>query len=1203
MGNLNIKTQPSILAIDDNDTNLFYFVELLKNKGYIVQTATSGMLGLKMINEKLPDLILLDINMPKMSGIEVCEKLKSNTITKEIPVLFVSALFESELKVQALNAGGVDYITKPFSSEEILARISTHLKISQIQKQLSKKTEELKAEISERKLANEKIRESESNIKSIIENREDSIWSVDKNINFVIFNSFFAKDYKLAYNIELKKGINAISIIPKELRNFWKSKYNSALSGEITIFEFSQYINDKMYYYRVSMNPIIIDESIAGVSGISVNITDIKQVEEKLRESDERYRLATTASDSGIWDWLIETNKVYYSDQWKAQLGYKPNELTNEFKTWENLLHPNCKHRLIKKLNDFLEIPTEYFIAEFRLKHKDGSYRWIYNKASASLDKRGNVTRMFGAHSDITEKKNAVIAMEASEQNFKDMSENAPYGVMITHKGGKIIYSNRQMSVISGYSVEELRNMTGWDLARLQDIDKLKPLVENRVKGKVNTTRYERNLVRKDGSEIVAEFSTTVTKWQGKEHPMAIINDISERKEAEEKVNYFSNIFSQSLNEIYIFDFENYKFILANDAALKNLGYSMKEFLEFTPWHIKPDYNKKSFIEVIKPLIKKDTGKIVFESLHKRKDGTTYNAEVHVQLMNYKEKRVFTAFVLDITKRKQAYLELEESELKFRLLSDYNLDLEYWLNSDGKYVYISPSSERIIGYKAEVIMANPNKLIEIVRPDYRDLVKKHYQDESNEEFPIYTFEFPIKHANGEERWIEHTCRPIFDKNCKYLGRRGNNHDITNLKKSELKRLNLLQQNLKRVKELNCLFNISNSIQKNNDIETLLYDVIEMIPLAIDSKYRVKVKITVDDKEFKVNGFEETVHGVTEDIIIDKKNRGKIDIFFIVINSEIGEDLLFQAEKDLFKSIAELLSEAIKSKDIENELSKNKDQLEQKVIERTAKLEEQNEKLRYSQQAMSFLIEDANVISEQHRKNVISLQNANEELESFSYSVSHDLRAPLTRMDGFSKALLDMYKHQLNDQGKHFIDRIRASSKTMAGLIDDMLALSRLSRHTIQLSLVNISELSHTIINNLIADDSNVKTDIKIQESIVLNGDEKLINILLENLISNAWKFAANKPTRKIEIGMVEIDDNQVVFVKDNGDGFDMKYHDTIFKPFQRLHSDTNFKGTGIGLAIVKRIVNRHNGKIWAKSEIEDLIENKASGTIIYFYVK
>ena len=212
--------------------------------------------------------------------------------------------------------------------------------------------------------------------------------------------------------------------------------------------------------------------------------------------------------------------------------------------------------------------------------------------------------------------------------------------------------------------------------------------------------------------------------------------------------------------------------------------------------------------------------------------------------------------------------------------------------------------------------------------------------------------------------------------------------------------------------------------------------------------------------------------------------------------------------------------------------------------------------------------------------------ANKELESFSYSVSHDLQAPLRGMAGFSHILLEDYANKLDEQGKHYLQRLRAGSQQMGQVIDDMLTLARVTRREFRRDTVNLSEITQTIVRDLRSREPDRQVDFVIAEGIVANGDKTLLRVLFENLLGNAWKFTNNHPRALIEFGVTQVDGKPAYFVKDDGVGFDMAYADKLFTPFQRLHGVTEFEGTGVGLATVQRIIHRHGGRLWAEGEVE-----------------
>ncbi|HUJ58171.1 MAG TPA: ATP-binding protein [Kofleriaceae bacterium] len=220
-----------------------------------------------------------------------------------------------------------------------------------------------------------------------------------------------------------------------------------------------------------------------------------------------------------------------------------------------------------------------------------------------------------------------------------------------------------------------------------------------------------------------------------------------------------------------------------------------------------------------------------------------------------------------------------------------------------------------------------------------------------------------------------------------------------------------------------------------------------------------------------------------------------------------------------------------------------------------------------------------------QRQAIAAETANKELEAFSYSVSHDLRAPLRGIDGFSQALIEDHAEHLPAKAQDYLRRIRAAAQRMAELIDDLLRLSRVSRGDFKRERVDLSAIAASILADLQRGEPARAVDTIVQPEIVAHADPRLLKITLENLLGNAWKFSAKTERARIEFGAADERGERVYFVRDNGAGFDMSYVDRLFVAFQRLHSAKEFAGTGIGLATVQRVVLRHGGRIWAESEL------------------
>ncbi len=219
------------------------------------------------------------------------------------------------------------------------------------------------------------------------------------------------------------------------------------------------------------------------------------------------------------------------------------------------------------------------------------------------------------------------------------------------------------------------------------------------------------------------------------------------------------------------------------------------------------------------------------------------------------------------------------------------------------------------------------------------------------------------------------------------------------------------------------------------------------------------------------------------------------------------------------------------------------------------------------------------------RKVAELSSVNQELEAFCYSVSHDLRAPLRGLDGFSQALLEDYAAALDETGRDYLGRIRAASQRMAQLIDDLLRLSRITRAEMVLDTVDLTAIANEILAERRAEAPHRQVTIQIAPRLNVEGDRRLLRVALENLLDNAWKFTAEQPRAKVELGVDAAGRaTPIYYVRDNGAGFDMAYAGRLFGPFQRLHSSQEFEGHGVGLATVQRIIQRHGGRIWANAE-------------------
>jgi PAS domain S-box-containing protein len=321
------------------------------------------------------------------------------------------------------------------------------------------------------------------------------------------------------------------------------------------------------------------------------------------------------------------------------------------------------------------------------------------------------------------------------------------------------------------------------------------------------------------------------------------------------------------------------------------------------------------------------------------------------------------------------------------------------------------------------------------------------------------------------------------------------------------------------------------------------------------------------------------HGLIKNYEVRAKKADGTKIFLLV-NSRLVKD-----EKGKPVRIEGSFLDITDRKIAVDELQKLKNQLEETVKARTAELEEKVRKLNKSEKAMLYMVEDLNNLTSELQEEKRKLLISNQELEAFTYSVSHDLRAPLRAIDGFGKFLLEDYADKLGKEGKRYIDVIRTNAVKMDKLILDLLSLSRISRADMNVVTVDMDEIALSMFHEIASEEEKKMFEISIAEMPPVSCDISLIKLVWQNLISNALKYSSKSKIKKIGISAEEKEKEVIFCIKDFGAGFDNKYVDKLFGVFQRLHHEEEFAGTGVGLAIVKRIIRRHDGKVWAHGKI------------------
>lgn len=636
-------------------------------------------------------------------------------------------------------------------------------------------------------------------------------------------------------------------------------------------------------------------------------------------------------------------------------------------------------------------------------------------------------------------------------------------------------------------------------------------------------------------------------------------------RELADKSRMLDSFFTHSITPMAFLD-KNFNFIRVNNAYAKADERSPADFMghnhfEYYPSDVKPVFEevvrtKQPYFAVARP----------FEYAEHPERGVTYWDWTLFPILGPEGEVDFLVFSLnDVTERVRAEEELKryrehleelaeertaelretndllrKSEEKFRIVADNTYDWEFWLDPEGRYIYVSPSCTRISGHIPEEFLADPGLRIRTIHPEDRDIFEEHLH--KVERRRPGELEYRIVRPDGGIRWMGHACQPVYDSEGKFLGTRGSNRDITESKGAEeaLRETTAYLQNL---------FDYANA------------------------------PIIVWDQEFKITRFNhafERLSGYAAEEVQGKE-------LHILFPADTREESLQNISRTLTGEFWQSVEIPILRKDGERRIA----------LWNSANIYSADGANLLATIAQGQDITERKEFEEGQRVAVSKLEAANRELESFSYSVSHDLRVPLRAVDGFARLLREEYQKDLPPEAQHYLQTICDSSLQMGRLIDDLLAFSRLGRQALNKTRVQPSEMVRQLLAQLKGETDGRNIRITIGDLPACEADPGLLKQVFVNLVSNALKFTRKREIAEIEVGGFLKDGRPAYFVKDNGVGFDMAYADKLFGVFQRLHRPEEYEGTGVGLAIVKRIVVRHGGEVWAEAELD-------KGAVFYF---
>ena len=935
-----------------------------------------------------------------------------------------------------------------------------------------------------------------------------------------------------------------------------------------------------MNYWEWQNTDLLLMDEITVQIAIAIQqaeaMAERHRYEVELRDSEERFASLAAAAPVGIFRTDVEGRCIYVNERWLQISGLALSEATGF--GWLDGIHPSDRELVSTEWNTSV-IENRPFSLEYRFKNKDGQTTWGYGQAVAERNQFGEIIGYVGTITDISDRKQAEASLQQLNQELETKVEErtqalwqvnslhqaildgADYALISTDLNGVIQTFNKAAERMLGYSASEMVGQcTPEIIHEPQEVIDRAAIVSLELGQNIPVgfdvfvakarlgipSEDEWTYIRKDGSRFPVLLSATALKNDNQEIIgfLGIAQDISDRKQAEHEIlesqRFIEKIAEASPNILYLYDLQEQCNVYSNREIASILGYSSTEIQAM---------GSALFANLMHP---EDLAKIpdYYQQIDTSQDGEIFEIEYRMRHANgewrwlYSRDTVFSrddrgqikltiGTAQDISARKQAEQQLNQHLTAIEAAIDGIAILK-----DDRYVYLNSSHVHLFGYD------HPEDLLGKSWTTLYSL--EELQRIGREVFPVL----------GEHRHWEGEAIAI-------------RRDGTTF--TEGLSLTLTEDNL--------LICVCRDVSARKDAERQLKSLYDRLTLAAKSSAMgiwdwdvVHNILTWDDRMYELYGitanqFTNAYEAWSNSLHPDDRQA-----------SELALQQALAGEKEFSQEFRVIHPDGtIRFIQAYAIVQRNESGEPQQMI------------------GANFDISDRKQAEATIQQTAAQLEASNQELEAFAYSVSHDLRSPLRAIDGFSNALIEDYGDRFDDDARDYFDRIRRNIQRMGMLIDDLLRLSRVSRSEMQYVDVNLSDLVQEQIDDLQAINPERRVKFAIAPNIIVSADRTLMQVVISNLVQNAWKFTSHHDSAMIEFGVLQQEERLTYFMRDDGAGFNMTFANMLFGVFQRLHNTNEFPGTGIGLATVQRAIHRHGGKVWAEGAVEQ-------GATIYFTV-
>jgi len=1181
----------NILIVDDEPKNLTVLETILDDPDYRLVRAGSADQALHALVVEEFALLILDVRLSDTNGFELAQMIKQRKKTAGVPIIFLTAYYNQDQHVlEGYGIGAVDYLVKPVNPAILRSKVAVFV-------ELHRKSRALTAEVSERRRVEEQLRELNDTLEQRVTDRTQALEIASAALHETderyrsLFNGSLDAIFFLGTD-ERFKAANpaALRLITRTFEELKTTHFldlcapdqREAVGNAIrAAFRRQGFAIDTAVLTPtgerrdvfISGAPEIQDGEVVGISCIARDITERIKAEEALRFSEARYRDLIQALPAAVYTTDARGRITLYNQAAITLWGRVPELDKDLWCGWWKLYRPDGTPL------PFDECPMAVALREDRpirgeeilIERPDGTRRNVLPHPEPMRNAQGVVVGGINMLEDITDRKQAEQALLDSREELRRALEfkeavvtSMGEGVYTVDDLGLVTSVNQAAEKLFGYKCAELLGRKMHDVTHYKHQNgtpfPAEECAASQVlrKGKA-LTNHEDVFIRKDGSFFDVVYSSSPILAGGKVAGLVVVfRDVSEKKRALEALRLSEERLrmAQQAGQIGTFEWNMITGVNTWSKELEAIyGLEPGGFPGTQQaWErlVHPDDLPETLRRVRHAIDSGEPGEAEFRVLWP--DGSLHWVAGRWRVFNDEAGRPLqlAGVNIEITARKQSEAALREGEARFRAIADAAPVLIWLSGVDKQFSYFNKGWLGFTGRTMEQELGNG--WTEDVYSEDFDLCLKTYVEAFEKRGP-FEMEFRLRRFDSQYRWILNRGIPRLGPDRTFLGYIGTCIDITELKQAK----EAVQESEQRLGGI-----ISSAMDAIITIDEMqrVTDFNNAAELMFGCTAAAALGQPID--HFIPERFRAThAHHIRAfgDTQVTKRQMGALGTIYG--RRADGNEFPIEA------SISQLRTRAGKFY--------------------TVLLRDVTDRMRH-EEALRERDRILTTVNDALKKQAVALAEANKELEGFSYSVSHDLRAPLRTIDAFSRIVEEDHGSSLNDEGRRSLTIVRKAVAQAGELIDDLLEFSKLGRQGMSFRLVNMTELAREAVDDLRILQEGRQVDLTIRDLPSCQGDRRFLKLVWTNLITNAFKYTKNRKEARIEVGWMPDDasaDSVIYYVMDNGVGFNMAYAHKLFGVFQRLHRREDFDGTGVGLAVVRRIVQRHDGRVWAEGKVDE----------------